>query len=139
VAILPQLNGNFSKMLSKLPPRERQIVDILYQQGPLLVADICEALPDQLSGSAVRAMLKRLEDKGFVQRTESERGFLYSPSVSDSVAKKSALSEIVRVFFNGSPASAASALLGMSDRLKDDELSQLEQMIARARKAKGGK
>jgi predicted transcriptional regulator len=124
-------------MLSKLPPRERQIVDILYERGPLPVAEICEALPVQLSGSAVRAMLKRLEDKGFVARTESDRGFLYSPTVSDSVAKKSALSEIVRVFFNGSPASAASALLGMSDKLKDDELSQLEQMIARARKAKG--
>ena len=126
-------------MLSKLPPRERQIVDILYERGPLLVADICEALPDQLSGSAVRAMLKRLEDKGYVQRSESDRGYLYRPAVSDSVAKKSALSEIVRVFFNGSPASAASALLGMSDRLKDDELSELEQMIARARKDKGGR
>ena len=124
-------------MLSKLPPRERQIVDILYERGPLLVADICEALPDPLSGSAVRAMLKRLEDKGYVTRGESERGFLYSPTVSDSVAKKSALSEIVRVFFNGSPASAATALLGMSDRLKEDELSQLEEMIARARKTKG--
>jgi len=44
----------------------------------------------------------------------------------------------VRVFFNGSPASAASALLGMSDKLKEDELSELEQMIARARKEKGG-
>lgn len=125
-------------MLSKLPPRERQIVDILYERGPLPVADICDALPVQLSGSAVRAMLKRLEDKGFVQRTESERGFLYRPLVSDSVAKKSALSDIVRVFFNGSPASAASALLGMSDKLKEDELNELEQMIARARKAKGG-
>jgi len=124
-------------MLSKLPPRERQIVDILYQRGALAVADICEALPDALSGSAVRAMLKRLEDKGFVQRSESERGFLYSPVLSDSVAKKSALSEIVRVFFNGSPASAASALLGMSDRLKENEIDELEQMIAKARKAKG--
>jgi len=124
-------------MLSKLPPRERQIVDILYERGALPVADICDALPDQLSGSAVRAMLKRLEDKGFVQRSESDRGFLYSPVVSDSVAKKSALSEIVRVFFNGSPASAASALLGMSDRLKEDEIDEIEQMIAKARKAKG--
>ena len=103
----------------------------------MLVSEICEILPDQLSGSAVRAMLKRLEDKGYVQRTESERGFLYSPVVSDTVAKKSALSEIVRVFFNGSPASAASALLGMSDKLKEDELDQLEQMIAKARRAKG--
>jgi len=126
-------------MLSKLPPRERQIVDILYERGPVAVSDICEALPDPLSGSAVRAMLKRLEDKGYVTRAESERGYLYSPALSDTLAKKSALSEIVRVFFNGSPASAASALLGMSDRLKDDELTELEAMIARARNAKGGK
>ena len=125
-------------MLSKLPPRERQIVDVLYQQGPLAVADICEALPVQLSGSAVRAMLKRLEDKGFVQRRDSDRGFLYSPVVSDTLAKKSALSDIVKVFFNGSPASAASALLGMSEKLDEDDLDELEQMIARARRAKGG-
>ena len=126
-------------MLSKLPPRERQIVDVLYERGPLLVSDICEALPDQLSGSAVRAMLKRLEDKGFVQRADSDRGYLYRPTVSDTVAKKSALSEIVRVFFNGSAAGAATALLGMSDKLESNELEQLEQMIARARQAKGEK
>jgi predicted transcriptional regulator len=126
-------------MLSKLPPRERQIVDILYERGGLAVSEICEALPDPLSGSAVRAMLKRLEDKGYVQRSESDRGFVYRPLVSDTVAKKSALSEIVRVFFNGSPASAASALLGMSDKLESDQLDELEAMIARAREAKGGK
>ena len=126
-------------MLSKLPPRERQIVDILFESGPLTAGEVCDHLPDPLSGSAVRAMLKRLEDKGFVQRSESERGFLYSPVVSDTLAKKSALSEIVRVFFNGSPASAASALLGMSGKLGDKELDELEQMIARAREAKGGK
>ena len=126
-------------MLSKLPPRERQIVDILYERGPLAVADICDVLPVQLSGSAVRAMLKRLEDKGYVARSESDRGYLYSPTLSDTVAKKSALSEIVRVFFNGSPASAASALLGMSDKREENELDQIEQMIARARKAREGK
>jgi len=126
-------------MLSKLPPRERQIVDILYQRGPLPVSDISSALPDQLSGSALRTMLKRLEDKGFVSRSESDRGYLYSPTVSETAAKKSALSEIVRVFFDGSPANAASALLGMSEKLKDNELDELEAMIARARKAKGGK
>ena len=126
-------------MLSKLPPRERQIVDILYARGPSAVSEIVDALPDHLSGSAVRAMLKRLEDKGFVQRSDSERGFLYSPAVADSVAKKSALSEIVRVFFNGSPASAASALLGMSDKLDQQEIDEIEAMIARARQAKGSR
>ena len=126
-------------MLSKLPPRERQIVDILYQRGPLpspISATPCPtSSADRLSarcssGSRTRAI---------VTRSESDRGFLYSPVGVGHLAKKSALSEIVRVFFNGSPASAASALLGMSDRLKEDELSELEQMIARARKDKGGK
>jgi predicted transcriptional regulator len=126
-------------VLNKLPPRERQIVDLLYQRGDMAVADICEGLPDRPSGSAVRTMLKRLEDKGFVTRSESDRGFLYSPAVSDTVARKTALSDVVRTFFNGSPASAASALLGMSDRLDTGELDQLERMIAEARRAKGAR
>ena len=126
-------------MLSKLPPRERQIVDLLYQRGDLAVAEICEALPDNPSGSAVRTMLKRLEDKGYVRRTESDKGYLYSPAVADSVARKTALSEVVRVFFNNSPAGAATALLGMSERLDSSQLDELEAMIARARAAKNGK
>ena len=126
-------------MLSKLPPRERQIVDLLYERGAMAVAEICDSLPDRLSGSAVRAMLQRLERKGFVQREDSDRGFLYSPVVADAVARKSALSEVVRVFFNGSAAGAATALLGMSDRLDHDELQRLEQMIAQARTAKGAR
>lgn len=126
-------------MLSKLPPRERQIVDILYQSGPLTAAGVSDKLPDPLSGSAVRAMLKRLEDKGYVTRADSESGYLYSPTVPDTAARKSALSDIVRVFFNGSAAGAASALLGMSDRLSGEELDALEAMIAKARAARGAK
>lgn len=125
-------------MLNKLPPRERQIVNLLYERGEMAVAAICDSLPDQPSGSAVRTMLKRLEDKGFVRRSESERGFLYSPAVSDNVARKTALSEIVKVFFNGSAAGAATALLGMSDRLDSSDLDEIEAMIARARAAKKG-
>ena len=126
-------------MLSKLPPRERQIVDLLYERGAMAVAEICDSLPDRLSGSAVRAMLQRLERKGFVQREDSDRGFVYQPVVADAVARKSALSEVVRVFFNGSAAGAATALLGMSDRLDNDEILRLEQMIAEARAAKGAR
>lgn len=125
-------------MLNKLPPRERQIVDVLYRCGECTVAEICDALPVDLSGSAVRAMLKRLEDKGFVTRTESDRGFLFSPAVADSVARKNALSDVVRTFFNGSAAGAASALLGMSERLEERDLADLERMIAQARVAKSG-
>lgn len=123
-------------MLDRLPPRERQIVDLLYERGAMAVADICAALPDQLSGSAVRAMLKRLEDKGFVKREDSERGFLFSPTLAEDKASHNALGHIVRTFFNGSAASAASALLGMSQRMDERELDELEAIIARAREEK---
>lgn len=124
-------------MLDKLPPRERQIVDLLYVQGEATVAELCEALPVALSASAVRAMLTRLEAKGYVRRRVSDRGYLYAPSVPETMAKQSALRQLVRVFFNDSPASAASALLGMSGKLDEDELNELEQLLAEARKGQG--
>ena len=121
-------------MLDKLPPRERQIVDLLYVGGESTVAEICDGIPDNLSSSAVRAMLSRLESKGFVKRRGSEKGYVYSPAVPENAAKQSALKNVVRVFFNGSAAGAASALLGMSDKLGDEELDELERLIADARK-----
>jgi predicted transcriptional regulator len=123
-------------VLNRLPPKERQIVNLLYQGGAMTASEVTDALPDPLSGSAVRTMLRRLEEKGFVRREDSDRGYLYSPAVSDQAARKSALSEVVRVFFNGSPTSAASALLGMSDGIDAKELGELERLIAEARKAK---
>jgi len=120
-------------MLATLPPREREIVDILYERGPSLVSEVRESLSDPLSDSAVRAMLKRLEGKRFVERSQSERGLVFAPLLSEKAARRSALSQIVRVFFNGSPASAASALLGMSERIDERELDELERAIAQAR------
>ena len=123
-------------MLSSLPPREREIVDVLYERGASTVTEIGEALSDELSGSAIRAMLKRLEAKGFVARAASERGCVYAPSVSDKTARKSALSQVVRVFFNGSATSAAAALLGMQDEMSADELDELEKLIGEAREGR---
>lgn len=120
-------------MLQKLPPRERQIVDLLYVKREATVAELCSDLPEPLSSSAVRAMLTRLEAKGFVKRWSSERGYLYAPAVSEQAAKRSALGQVVQVFFNGSTVSAASALLGMS-KIGEKELDELERMIAAARK-----
>ncbi len=122
-------------MLDSLAPRERQIVDILYQRGDATVTEVREALPDPLTASAVRAMLTRLEAKGVVERRGSERGFAYAPRVPQSEATRSALSQVVNVFFNGSAVGAASALLGMSGPLDERDLDDLERLIADARKA----
>lgn len=123
-------------MLSSLPPREREIVDILYERGASTVTEIGEALPAELSGSAICAMLKRLEAKGFVVREASDRGFLYAPSVEEKTASKSALTQVVRVFFNGSATSAAAALLGMQDKMSAGDLDELEKLIAEAREGR---
>jgi len=123
-------------MLAALPPRERQIVDILYQRGAATVSEIGDALGNEVTGSAIRAMLKRLEDKGFVQRESSERGFVYAPRVSQKTARKSALSQVVKTFFNGSAVGAATALIGMEDKLDAAELDELEELIAKAREGR---
>jgi predicted transcriptional regulator len=78
-------------------------------------------------------MLVRLEKKGFVQRRESDAGLLFLPAVPETRARASALKQLVSVFFAGSSAGAASALLGMSEKLTDDELKELEQMLAQAK------
>lgn len=121
-------------MLGNLAPRERQIVDILYQRGDATVSEVREALPDPLTASAVRAMLTRLETKGMVERRGTDRGFAYAPRVPQSEATRSALSQVVKVFFNGSAVGAASALLDMSGPLKEQELDELERLILEARK-----
>ena len=123
-------------MLAALPPRERQIVDILYQRGAATVSEVGDALGNEVTGSAIRAMLKRLEDKGFVERESTERGFVYAPRVSEKAARKSALSQVVKTFFNGSAVGAATALIGMEDKLDDAELDELEQLIAKAREGR---
>lgn len=122
-------------MLNKLPPRERQIVDFLYSRGEATAAEICEALPDAPSNSAMRAMLGRLEAKGMVCRRASVgRSLVYAPAVSEASAKRTVLSQVVSTFFNGSPLSAASALLGMSEKATPEEIEKLEQLLAKVRK-----
>lgn len=121
-------------MLDKLPPREREIVDLLYAHGAQTVAELCERLPEALSASAVRAMLTRLEAKGAVRREAGAGGYRFAPVLAEAAARQSVLRDVVRVFFNGSAASAATALLGMQDTLGDAELDELEQLIAAARR-----
>ena len=74
-----------------LSRRERQIIDILYARGHATAADVQTALPDPPSYSAVRAMLVRLEAKGFVRHREEELRYVYFPTKSRASARRSAL------------------------------------------------
>ena len=121
-------------MIEKLPPRERQIVDALYALGEATAAEIRDRLESPPSYSAVRAMLARLEAKGWVRHREEEQRYVYAPVQAKAKVEQTALRQVVRTFFNNSPARAATALLGMSETLSRSELDALEQMIAKARK-----
>jgi len=118
-----------------LSRRERQIVDILYARGRATAADVQAALPDPPSYSAVRAMLRILEEKGHVRHEQDGPRYVYLPTVAPDRAKKTAIRHVLRTFFNGSAEQALSALLDESDtRLSDHELDRLAKVIDRARR-----
>ncbi len=117
-----------------LSRRERQIVDILYSQGKTTAADVQAALPDPPSYSAVRAMLRILEDKGHVKHEQDGPRYVYVPTVGRDNAKRSALHHVLETFFDGSTEQAISALLDDSaSTLSDAELDRLARLIAQAR------
>ena len=118
-----------------LSRRERQIVDILYREGRATAAEVQAALPDPPSYSAVRAMLRILEDKGHVRHEQDGPRYVYLPTVARDNAKRSALRHMLRTFFDGSTEQAISALLDdSSTRLSDHELDRLARMIDQARR-----
>ena len=122
------------ELISELSRRERQIMDFLYQNGRATAAEVQANLPDPPSYSAVRAMLRGLEEKGHVRHLQDGPRYVYVPSVARERAKRSALRHVVRTFFDGSPEEVVAALLDdRSAKLSDDELDRLARLIARAR------
>ena len=118
-----------------LSRRERQIMDILYAQGRATAAEVQNWLPDPPSYSAVRAMLRILEEKGHVGHEQDGPRYIYKPTVPRDNAQKSALHHLLQTFFDGSREQAISALLDdSSSKLSDAELDRLAQLIDRARR-----
>jgi BlaI family transcriptional regulator, penicillinase repressor len=117
-----------------LSRRERQIVDILYARGRATAVEVQAALPDPPSYSAVRAMLRILEDKGHVKHEQDGPRYIYVPTVAHDNAKRSALHHVLKTFFDGSTEQAISALLDDSaSNLSDAELDRLARLIDQAR------
>jgi predicted transcriptional regulator len=120
--------------IEDLPWRERQIVEIIYRLQEATAAQIQEALEDPPSNSAIRAMLARLEDKGVLCHREEGQRYLYRAVQAKKKVASSALKKLVGVFYDNSPASAATALLGMSGKLSEQEIDQLQALIDKAKK-----
>jgi len=123
---------NSQKNLSR---RERQIMDIIYQLGQATAAEVLENLPDPPSYSAVRAMLKILEDKGHLRHKQQGPRYVFLPKVSRDKAKRSAVQHLLQTFFDGSAASAVATLLDVSrSDLSNADLDRLNSLISQAKK-----
>jgi BlaI family transcriptional regulator, penicillinase repressor len=123
--------------MKTLSRRERQILDILYNRGKATAAEILAALPDPPGYSAIRALLRILEEKGHVKHQQDGVRYVFLPIVSRKKASVEALRHLLETFFDGSAANAAEALVdGSAARLAPEELDRLEQLIAQARKEK---
>jgi predicted transcriptional regulator len=118
-----------------LSRRERQIMDILYRQGKASASEVREAMPDAPSYSAVRAMLRVLEDKGHVKHQAEGLKYVYVPVVTRDKAKRSAVKHLLDTFFKESPEQVVAALLDVSStRLTREELDRMSEMIERAKR-----
>lgn len=122
------------KELPAVSRRERQILDVLYTMERGTASEVLERLPDPPSYSAVRATLRILEDKGHVRHIEDGNRYLYVPTVPREQARQSALRHLVQTFFNGSVSEAVSALVDNGEKLSAEELSELSQLVDRAKK-----
>jgi BlaI family transcriptional regulator, penicillinase repressor len=120
---------------ARLSRRERQIMDIIFAKGEATGTEIMDALPDELSYSAVRTFLRILEQKGYLKHRKREKRFVYFPTVSHRRASQSATKRLLNTFFAGSVQKAFVALLDASDtKLSEAEVKRIEAMIEKARK-----
>jgi predicted transcriptional regulator len=118
-----------------LSRRERQIMDILYQRGKSSASEVRAAMASAPSYSAVRAMLRILEEKGQVRHQSEGLKYVYLPTVPRDKAKRSAVKHLVDTFFEDAPEQVVAALLDVSStRLTGAELDRMAEMIERARR-----
>jgi predicted transcriptional regulator len=114
--------------------RERQIMDVLYRLGRASVSEVLADLPNPPSYSAVRTMLGKLERKGHVRHVADGPRYVYLAARPRRAAQATAVRRILRNLFDGSPQRAVAAVLDVSEAISDEELDDIEQLIAERRR-----
>ncbi len=120
-------------MIDSLPRREREIFEILCSAGEATAADVRATMADPPSYSAVRTLLARLESRGMIKHRTVDQAYVYKSVPQPAKVRESALKSMVKTFFDGSTASAATALLGLTKSLSPDEAAALRRAIDEAK------
>jgi predicted transcriptional regulator len=119
----------------ELTRREREIMDILYRLGRATSHEVLDAMADPPSYSAVRALLRLLEERGHAKHVQDGTRYVYLPAVSRGDARKKALHHVVSTFFGGSFEQAIQTLVESSrNKLSQEELDRLAEVVEQARK-----
>ena len=122
------------RALTNLSRRERQIMDVIYREGQATATEVLAAIADPPSYSAVRAMLRVLENKGHLRHVLDGTRYGYRPTLPRDRAGKPALENVLRTFFDGSTEKAVAALLDLSrSELSAQDFDRLSELIAQAR------
>jgi predicted transcriptional regulator len=120
-----------------LSRREREVLDALHRLSKATAAEVLEAMPDPPSYSAVRSVLRILEEKGHVRHEEDGKRYLYVAAESRQKAARNALDQVMRTFFGGSLESAVRTFLDTEDRdLSEEELDRLSELISEAKRSR---
>jgi BlaI family transcriptional regulator, penicillinase repressor len=122
-----------SPQLSRLSRRERQVMDIIYRLGEASVNDVLEHLPDPPSYSAIRALLRVLEDKGHLSHEEQGAKYIYKPTLKIESVRSSALKNLLNTFFDDSPEQVVATLISEA-KLSQGELEKLSKLIEQAKR-----
>ena len=110
-------------------------MDIIYRRGRATAHDVLEDLADPPSYSAVRALLRLLEQRGHVKHVQDGQRYVYTAAATRADARRSALAHVVRTFFAGSVEQAVATLVEASrSKLSREELDRLAELIDRAKK-----
>jgi len=118
-----------------LSRRERQIMDFLYERERASVTEVMQGIADPPSYSAVRAMLRTLEQKGRIRHVEDGRAYIYEPVMQKDSARQGALAHMLRIFFDGSTEKAVAALLDQKgSKLSKAELDRVAALVQQARR-----
>jgi BlaI family penicillinase repressor len=137
VATLALYHRYMAKPLTELGRRERQIMDILVRRKRSTAAEVLADLPDQPSYSAVRSMLRLLEEKGYVRHEWDGPRYVFLPTDDPEHLQRAAVRHLVETFFDNSTESAVVALLGDEKSLTTEQLDRLGKLIAQAKKNGG--
>jgi BlaI family transcriptional regulator, penicillinase repressor len=117
------------------PPRELRVMGVLWRLGSATVAQVRDALGEELAYTSVLSALQTLEEKGYVRHQVKGRAYRYSPTVKAERAGGSALARIRDAIYQGS-AERMFAQLVSDKHLSRDELERMRRLLAERLKEK---